>query len=46
MFGLKIVPALSDVVVICFSPAALTENGNVWVVPLQHSVSDLCEQTG
>jgi hypothetical protein len=43
------VPALSDVVVTSFSPlpfSVLTGNGNLWVVPLLHSVSDLREQTG
>jgi hypothetical protein len=42
MFQLTSVPVLLDVVVILLSLfVVLTPNGNCWVVPLLHSVSDI-----
>jgi hypothetical protein len=46
MFQLIIVPVLSDVIVIFFSPiVVLTPNGKFWVVPLLHSLSDIKKMT-
>ena len=46
VFWLRNVPILSDVVVtILSSTIVLTENGNFWVVPLLHSVSDIIRVT-
>jgi hypothetical protein len=42
MFQLRSVPVLSDVVVTFLrSITVLTPNGNFWIVPLLHSVSDI-----
>ena len=42
IFQLRSVPVLSDVVVTFLSSIIiLTPNGNFWVVPLLHSLSDL-----
>ena len=42
MFQQRSVPVLSDVAVtFCSSIIALTQNGNFWIEPLLHSVSDM-----
>jgi len=42
MFQLRSVPVLSDVVVTFFGPiTVLIPNGNFWIVPLLHLVSDI-----